>query len=271
MSAVSQSLSAAVAFVCLLIAAHFLWRGGTSVRSILLAAFFFLFGLQLALLAFYVPTEIGNLVHIRALLALAIVPNGYLMITSMREKLFRFRLVHLIHTLPATIGIIAIAARRADLLDFLVPATAFAYALAVARFVPQGEAQFAGPKPFGKVAFVWLISLAVLYLTMGIVDSNIAVELARGGAIGDSRVLAAGLLVLSLFVGYLLLDTLAKPAFLAGLGDGAAAQRYARSTLDPAERLSPGQAGQIDRIIRMYPHLTDDEFVRANRDAWLAP
>jgi len=42
-------------------------------------------------------------------------------------------------------------------------------------------------------------------------------------------------------------------------------------TLDPAERLSPGQAGQIDRIIRMYPHLTDDEFVRANRDAWLAP
>ena len=42
-------------------------------------------------------------------------------------------------------------------------------------------------------------------------------------------------------------------------------------TLDPADRLSPGQTEQIDQIIRLYPHLTDDEFVRANRDAWLAP
>jgi len=41
-------------------------------------------------------------------------------------------------------------------------------------------------------------------------------------------------------------------------------------TLDPADRLSPGQTEQIDQIIRQYPHLTDDEFVRANLDAWLA-
>lgn len=41
-------------------------------------------------------------------------------------------------------------------------------------------------------------------------------------------------------------------------------------TLDPAERLSPGQTERIDRIIRMYPHLADDEFVKANLDAWLS-
>jgi len=41
-------------------------------------------------------------------------------------------------------------------------------------------------------------------------------------------------------------------------------------TLDPADRLSPGQMEQIDQIVRQYPHLTDDEFVRANLDAWLA-
>ena len=41
--------------------------------------------------------------------------------------------------------------------------------------------------------------------------------------------------------------------------------------LDPADRLSPGQTDRIDRIIRDYPHLTDDEFVRANRDVWLSP
>jgi hypothetical protein len=41
-------------------------------------------------------------------------------------------------------------------------------------------------------------------------------------------------------------------------------------TLDPADRLSPGQIEQIDQIIRQYPHLTDDEFVRANLDTWLA-
>lgn len=41
--------------------------------------------------------------------------------------------------------------------------------------------------------------------------------------------------------------------------------------LDPADRLSPGQTAQIDEIIRRYPHLTDDEFVKAHRDTWLAP
>jgi len=42
-------------------------------------------------------------------------------------------------------------------------------------------------------------------------------------------------------------------------------------TLDPNERLSSGQADKIDRIVRNYPHLTDDEFVKANLDKWLAP
>lgn len=43
-----------------------------------------------------------------------------------------------------------------------------------------------------------------------------------------------------------------------------------RWCLDPAEELSPGQAEEIDRVLRSYPHLTDDAFVRENRDRWLA-
>ena len=39
--------------------------------------------------------------------------------------------------------------------------------------------------------------------------------------------------------------------------------------LDPAERLSPGQADEIERAIRTYPHLVDDQFVAANREQWL--
>ena len=41
-------------------------------------------------------------------------------------------------------------------------------------------------------------------------------------------------------------------------------------TLDPNERLSPGQSEEIDRVIRSYPSLTDDEFVREYLEAWLA-
>jgi hypothetical protein len=40
-------------------------------------------------------------------------------------------------------------------------------------------------------------------------------------------------------------------------------------TLDPRDRLSPGQAAKIDRIIRDYPHLTDDEFVGEHLHKWL--
>ncbi|QOY91262.1 dihydrodipicolinate synthase family protein [Paludibaculum fermentans] len=39
--------------------------------------------------------------------------------------------------------------------------------------------------------------------------------------------------------------------------------------LDPEEGLSPGQSEELDRICRLYPHLTDDEFVARNRDKWL--
>lgn len=40
--------------------------------------------------------------------------------------------------------------------------------------------------------------------------------------------------------------------------------------LDPDETLGPGQAREIDRVCRMYPHLNDDEFVAQHRDEWLA-
>jgi dihydrodipicolinate synthase/N-acetylneuraminate lyase len=39
--------------------------------------------------------------------------------------------------------------------------------------------------------------------------------------------------------------------------------------LDPNECLSPGQAEEIDRIYRSYPHLTDDDFVREHLAEWL--
>jgi dihydrodipicolinate synthase/N-acetylneuraminate lyase len=42
-----------------------------------------------------------------------------------------------------------------------------------------------------------------------------------------------------------------------------------RWCLNPDEDLSPGQAGEIDRICRAYPHLNDDAFVREHLDEWL--
>jgi dihydrodipicolinate synthase/N-acetylneuraminate lyase len=40
--------------------------------------------------------------------------------------------------------------------------------------------------------------------------------------------------------------------------------------LDPNETLGPGQAAEIDRVYAAYPHLNDDDFVRANRERWLS-
>jgi dihydrodipicolinate synthase/N-acetylneuraminate lyase len=40
--------------------------------------------------------------------------------------------------------------------------------------------------------------------------------------------------------------------------------------LDPKEGLSPGQAEEIDRVYRAYPHLNDDAFVAEHRDRWLS-
>ena len=39
--------------------------------------------------------------------------------------------------------------------------------------------------------------------------------------------------------------------------------------LDPNETLGPGQAAEIDRVYRAYPHLNDDVFVRERLDEWL--
>jgi len=40
-------------------------------------------------------------------------------------------------------------------------------------------------------------------------------------------------------------------------------------SIDPEENLSPGQDEAIERIIRDYPHLTDDTFVQENLGEWL--
>jgi dihydrodipicolinate synthase/N-acetylneuraminate lyase len=40
--------------------------------------------------------------------------------------------------------------------------------------------------------------------------------------------------------------------------------------LDPREGLSPGQVEEIDRVLRSYPSLNDDEFVEEHLDEWLA-
>jgi dihydrodipicolinate synthase/N-acetylneuraminate lyase len=42
-----------------------------------------------------------------------------------------------------------------------------------------------------------------------------------------------------------------------------------RWCLDPNEELSPGQMEEIDRVCRIYPHLTDDVFVREHLDNWM--
>jgi len=39
--------------------------------------------------------------------------------------------------------------------------------------------------------------------------------------------------------------------------------------LDPKEKLSPGQAAEIDRVYREHADLADDAFVRANLERWL--
>jgi dihydrodipicolinate synthase/N-acetylneuraminate lyase len=43
-----------------------------------------------------------------------------------------------------------------------------------------------------------------------------------------------------------------------------------RWCLDPDEDLSPGQAGEIERVCRTYPNLIDDNFVRENLERWMA-
>ena len=40
--------------------------------------------------------------------------------------------------------------------------------------------------------------------------------------------------------------------------------------LDPHEALNTGQAAEIDRVCRAYPHLADDEFVAANLAEWMS-
>ena len=39
--------------------------------------------------------------------------------------------------------------------------------------------------------------------------------------------------------------------------------------MNDAERLSPGQTAEIDRVYAAYPHLADDAFVERHRDEWL--
>jgi hypothetical protein len=54
-------------------------------------------------------------------------------------------------------------------------------------------------------------------------------------------------------------EVLRRQGLLAGIG-----------CLDPNEKLSPGQAQEIDRVYREHGDLADDAFVRANLERWLS-
>ena len=58
---------------------------------------------------------------------------------------------------------------------------------------------------------------------------------------------------------------------IAGIQEVLRRQGLVRSArcLSADEVLSPGQAAEIDRVSRAYPHLADDAFVRAHLDEWL--
>ena len=59
---------------------------------------------------------------------------------------------------------------------------------------------------------------------------------------------------------------------IAGIQEVLRRQGLVRSArcLSADDVLSPGQAAEIDRVCRAYPHLGDDAFVRAHLDEWLA-
>ena len=59
---------------------------------------------------------------------------------------------------------------------------------------------------------------------------------------------------------------------IAGIHEVLRRQGLMRGTwcLDPTQGLSPGQADEIDRVIRQYPELTDDAWIAARLDGWMA-
>ncbi|HZY15825.1 MAG TPA: dihydrodipicolinate synthase family protein [Ramlibacter sp.] len=59
---------------------------------------------------------------------------------------------------------------------------------------------------------------------------------------------------------------------IAGCHEGLRRQGLLQGTwcLDPQEGLSPGQADELTRVQRDYPHLNDDAFVAQHRERWLA-
>jgi hypothetical protein len=58
---------------------------------------------------------------------------------------------------------------------------------------------------------------------------------------------------------------------IAGIQEVLRRQGLVRSVrcLSAHDVLSPGQAAEIDRVSRAYPHLADDAFVREHLDEWL--
>ncbi len=59
---------------------------------------------------------------------------------------------------------------------------------------------------------------------------------------------------------------------LAGILEVLRRQGLVRGTwcIDPREGLSPGQAENLDRVDRCYPHLKDDDFVKEHLSEWLS-
>ena len=215
MTSLIQYLGYATSFACFLFAAHLLViRPANRTPSLLLAALFFVFAAQPALLSILLETGRPSIPAVaRPSLAMTIGPLMLLYFVSAADPAFRLRWRNALHLLPAVFIAFEMTSYNYWIdIDLAIIASFAAYSIAVWLRVLRGVTQFAHLGAGGRDAFRMLLAGAVLLSVSLIGEIIIVLDFLRNGALSNSVPLAIALVFDLAVIGVAILAAMQRPS-----------------------------------------------------------
>lgn len=197
MTVLMQYLGYAIAFACVLFAAHFLLlRPANRTPSLLLSALFLIFALQSALLSILLSDGTPAIAVIaRPSLAMTIGPLLFLYFTSAANPDSRLGWRSILHFVPAALIAFEMTARIYWVdIDLAIITSFAAYTIVLWRMARRGDTQFAHLGDGRRDAFRILVAGAILLSVSLAGEILIVSDIVRGGSLSTSIPLMGALI-----------------------------------------------------------------------------
>jgi len=232
----------------------------------LLAAIFGLIGLSSGLLATHLLQDTPNVIPIRALIVLIVVPGLYIFFRSIRNGATVLSRGNWVHGIPVMAGVLCLAVDADWMVDFVLLGTQALYAVGLVAIWRSDTPTVSGLAVQSERIRHWLVAVIVFLVGSTAIDIAIAIDLGTGGTLPTSYPLLFAIFLAGLFLTYSIFGALGRPSLFEGLYQAAsdARQKGSEHSDGPLDRETVSLARKIEAALS-DPSVLGDEAMSLTR------